>query len=477
MTYRRSRAMGRLASFPPPVAPKSRVGAGSHSPSGSIGAGYLTYLFLLFYLVAKPFYFNDSGLPQLADLFAVPLFLLTALLRERMPREFMSFYLAGILFCAYALLISGTHFLYLDDVRTGKAGVFYAYNIGMLYVVLSQGRNGKQFLKLFMAFILISCLLQVLLSVIVGSESKRETIFFNNPNQLAYWGLLSAAMFCVCSRCIRVPIPMQVAAWLMFSYLVLLGLSKAATISLIVLAVIHFSRNAKHTVLVTTVAVLVLVLAEGVELLENAGTRLASIGEQSDDSILGRGYDRILAYPQYLLFGAGEYGLARFPGADHEIHSTIGTVVFSYGFVGTLVFGTFLWLLFRLAGFSISIYLLPIFLYGGVHNGLRFTLLWMLFGLVAVVGRVGKANAKRGIEHERTEDMKGEKIIGAAASVSSLPDAVDRPRSFKTLAGPKGRVREAQALHILSYPPGRGSMPRGHPRNFESLGDRRRTSE
>ena len=56
-----------------------------------------------------------------------------------------------------------------------------------------------------------------------------------------------------------------------------------------------------------------------------------------------RGYNRIYEYPEQILLGAGERGRWRFgPGHEHELHSSFGTVLFSYGIVGFVLFSTFL---------------------------------------------------------------------------------------------------------------------------------------
>jgi hypothetical protein len=121
-------------------------------------------------------------------------------------------------------------------------------------------------------------------------------------------------------------------------------------------------------------------------LFEDVVARLNNIGGQSDDSLQGRGYDRLWLYPQYLLFGAGEQGLERFPETDIELHSTLGAVLFGYGVVGAGLFGLLLWRLFRLAGWWDFLYLAPAFAYGLAHQGLRFTLFWTLFALIAISG-------------------------------------------------------------------------------------------
>ena len=57
------------------------------------------------------------------------------------------------------------------------------------------------------------------------------------------------------------------------------------------------------------------------------------------DLVLDRGADKILAYPQYLLYGAGEGGFERFAsvGYINEIHSGILSILFCYGIIPTVI--------------------------------------------------------------------------------------------------------------------------------------------
>src|SRR4029079_5761391 len=110
--------------------------------------------------------------------------------------------------------------------------------------------------------------------------------------------------------------------------------------------------------------------------------RLLNPSSHSDATFFQeRGYDRIWRNQQYLLLGAGEGGLSRFDDTAYvknmEIHSSAGTILFSYGIVGSILFLVFMWRLIRGARARLVITLLPPLLYTGAHQGLRFTMLWI----------------------------------------------------------------------------------------------------
>ena len=89
--------------------------------------------------------------------------------------------------------------------------------------------------------------------------------------------------------------------------------------------------------------------------------------------------------------GAGEGGLYRFGEVDsdlqiHEIHSTFLTILFSYGLFGAAAFAAAIWRLYRLSSAGTFLYVIPPFVYGLTHNGLRFSFLWLLLAVIAVLG-------------------------------------------------------------------------------------------
>jgi len=353
------------------------------------GAGaYATLLLLVAYLVAKPFYLFPSGGAQIADAIVVAMLILAILGRQEITRVTGPFLAACILFSTYTLIVNAVWALLLDDLGLLITPVYYFFNTILVYVILnSYGRVGEPLFKVLLVGVVISVCVQLLLSVwMLDPAAERQELFFNNENQLAEWALLSATIFCLLAKHLKVRLVYQLPVILGALFLVSVALSKAALIAAMLLLAIHFSRNLGHFLLVAIAGAIAIYLASEARLIENVVDRLMDIGQQSDDSLHGRGYDRIWLYPQYLLFGAGEFGLYRFPETHIELHSTLGTVVFSYGAIGTFLFGLIFWQLLRLAGWADFLYLAPPIVHGLAHQGLRFSTLWVIFATVAIVG-------------------------------------------------------------------------------------------
>ena len=224
---------------------------------------------------------------------------------------------------------------------------------------------------------------------------------FNNPNQLGYFAVClfsvaSLLYFCGYFR------PVMLVALVSASFLfAVLSLSKAAMISVFFpLIAIGFvlARTRKLSLLGPLIA-LAMVFA-GYHLTTSGALddiifaqRLSTLGDDSDDSFVGRGYAVIKeAGPGEILVGFGAEETSRIYGEGkdvhkmHEIHSTIFSFFVTYGVLGGTLFLLImlLWARTVFRGFGLLGLICvvgPPLAYGLAHNGSRFTLFWMLVAL------------------------------------------------------------------------------------------------
>lgn len=84
------------------------------------------------------------------------------------------------------------------------------------------------------------------------------------------------------------------------------------------------------------------------------------------------------------MVGAGEGQTERLntEAPEVELHSTPGTLLFSYGLFGTILFLLPFWYIVRTKGIPALSMFVPVLLYGSTHNGLRQSELWVLIILV-----------------------------------------------------------------------------------------------
>ncbi len=363
----------------------------------------IIFLFIL-YVVIKPFYFWSSGLPQPADLIFVVLILML-LLRIDVGRAFSYFVrqkivILALLFVLWIFTINSVWTIILSNPSMMFPTAYYFYNvIVFITVLILVHRYGQLFINIFFLAVVLSVSIQFFLFFAAGGYAGgRGTANFNNPNQLGYYGLLAlVSVFYVQSRIHTHRLLFMFATVASF-ILVLISLSKAAIVSALALLPLHLIfqlGNARNRVFMMILAVIIVVLAiffigfdlvsiTDSPLLDAVNRRLLSIGQDSDDSLEGRGYNRIINHPEYWIFGAGEGENSRYTGLgrDMEFHSTLGNIQVSYGVIGTLLFLSILLFVLKPNNYADWYIIFALLVYGLTHNGIRNTLFWMLLALI-----------------------------------------------------------------------------------------------
>ena len=355
------------------------------------------------FLVMTPFYFLPSGMPQLADGLMVLLLLLAMNFSTgfgRLPGAQPTVRTLS-LFVAYVAVITLCWMPWINlpaSKQWIQAAIpaFYVYNAMVFSLVLTLFRRfGAVFVQATSWGLAFSFILQLALLPISMQGTDRHTLFFNNPNQLGYYSLLSLTLFLYLERYSATPTWLKMAMYVSGAIFVAASSSKAAIISLGLLVIIdlaHVFRGRLYHLTGSVVSVLIVcslaVFSEtGQEYVLRTESRLERIGKDQDDSAEGRGYDRIWLHPEHLLLGAGEGGYDRFDSVlPGEMHSSLGTIVFCYGIPGTLLFVIFLWRVFSATTQMQLLYAGPSFAYGLTHMGLRVTFLWVFFAFVLALG-------------------------------------------------------------------------------------------
>jgi hypothetical protein len=370
-------------------------------------ASLLPLLGLSAYFVTSIFYVFPSGNPQPADFLLLLTIVATLLIAWRQLPNESGLYIALGLFVGWIVLVNTIWYFISPDFVFLRKTSFYLYNALVFLFVIAAGYHDWERLKVVIWW---SCVIALLaqflyLEFVFHGLGKRATGTFNNPNQLGYWALLVMACLAVVKE--RTPLRIwDVLALGAGFYILMLSLSKAASISgmLLVLLIIAFCRLQRVSGLVLGAGLalgLMFELASGglverfmsFEPVANLEHRLSGIGTQEDDSLLHRGYVRLIQHPQYLAFGAGEGGFERLSRdaekQGKELHSTLGTILMSYGLIGLGLFGMLLFVTFVRAPLASAAYLGPVMLYSITHMGLRFSLFWVFLGLVYAQARYG----------------------------------------------------------------------------------------
>lgn len=355
------------------------------------------------YLALGPVYLWSSGLPQPGDWV---LLLLGPLVfrgwNGKLSNTAVSTLRPLILFVVYGILINLAWSVIENAWSLGlKRGfgvsfLFYLYNtLAFVTFLLLHRRYGRRLLEFTSHTILGALVVQAVFAFAIGGGAGRETLLFNNPNQLGYFALLSINILFLLHRKGYTSTLAVAVGGVAAAYLALISASKAALAGILLIAAVGALIRLRTLLVVGVVFGLTFALAAP---MRNAVDGAIARYEAHDTSPLeDRGYDRITDYPEYWLFGSGEGGYNRFRydsalGA-HEIHSSAGTLFFCYGLIGTLLFVTFLWRVMKGGGLRSWMLIAPSLAYGMAHQGLRTTMFWVLLALVVTLRE--QATARR----------------------------------------------------------------------------------
>lgn len=340
-------------------------------------------------LALEPLYFFESGLPQISD-FLIAAYSVSACLAAimggflRRAPIFLAFWAA---FVFVTLAVSLTWVIIDADPRILVHPIFYLFNFLFGLALLWDVNQSETFPRFLYYGVVVGLLVSTLGVAISYSGGGRNSGFFNNPNQLAYYSLCGLVVILALDGSKIALSPARVIAY----FSAIIGIVAASSISafagFFVIAIsvlsdslINFKKTLGLLLLSSTLFVGFIAadkiadsgFSRGIEnRMLRTDAKVTNLNEE-------RGFDRIIAYPKYIVLGAGEGGTDRFPLSHHgEIHSSLLNVLFSYGLLG-LGFLT-LTILFSLRRARLVTYglVLGLLVYSLTHMGLRSTPFWL----------------------------------------------------------------------------------------------------
>ncbi|MPM85764.1 hypothetical protein SDC9_132845 [bioreactor metagenome] len=309
------------------------------------------------------------------------------------------FICTSLVFVLYVIFINTIWSLILNgNLEVFTASAFYIYNfVVSLMVLMLYYEYQDVFYKYMYKSILISIFMQLVIYLASGGfDGTRSLGFFNNPNQLGYHNLLMLAFLIMISQRKKLKTGLYLTSVLSTLILCFSSLSKAAIIayagmlfyySFIKMMAKTFDKKAFIYMLIATLIISAAyyfnreVIASN-QLYISVMNRVSTIGMDRDDNLAGRGYYRLIHYPQYLIFGAGEGEYLRFKYYI-EFHSTLGNILMSYGIIGLFLYLASIIFAIKNNGWKDTYIIFFIFLYGLTHNGIRNTLLWILVASIS----------------------------------------------------------------------------------------------
>ncbi|MFN4354443.1 hypothetical protein [Parvibaculum sp.] len=353
---------------------------------------------LVIYAATGSIYVFDSGLPQPAD-FVLALGTLVMLTAARIPKQFADIIGLFAALAIYCVFISGVWTLLIADPDMLRPAMYYVYNIAAFVAILMLYTRCPNFffrtVRLMLLFALGSILVQYLL--FYDASRIRQMLGFNNPNQPAYFSLCLLSIALLLLYAGKISRLQFLACYFFFSWIVLISLSMTALAALLLASFLAFlllwKGSVKEVLVAVTLAAVGLAAASSYvvrndRFLESFETRMTMDRAQGkiDDVGVRRGYSRIIELPHLAIFGAGESGRHRFDIKHRqEIHSSIGTILFSYGLFGLFVYLYFHVYVLRKGGLFPFLILMVPFTYSLTHQGLRTTMFWIFIAAALAV--------------------------------------------------------------------------------------------
>lgn len=332
-------------------------------------------LFLLF-LFLKQFYIFPSGSIGLADISLMLCFLLLLHSRIRdksfcptLKQDFLLY-----LFLGFVIVINSIHGILNQNREFFKYSLFWLYNVCAIWTFRELcNLFGDRFLRQLNHVIKLNIIAQLLIYLSGHGRLLREYWgairymgTFNDPNQLAFFLFLMVLLAYLYACTVKdktfpifylLIIPVLLATkstGILLGFLSFTGLAILYVLYRIATRY-HISKKLLGTAMILAVILFSIFLikiwpADDFDVKNLDYTMISRIQEKlwkisHGGLIWDRGMEKLVLYPQYLLFGAGEGGFARFTLASqvNEIHCCLFSVLFCYGILPTCILLRWIW--------------------------------------------------------------------------------------------------------------------------------------
>ena len=285
------------------------------------------------------------------------------------------------LFSLWTLFINIIYGYKLSDPKfLGNAYVYISY---FLFATASMVVLIKYEIKLVSIFVWTNLLTLIVISIYILYFSYEENSIatFNNKNQLAHWVLFVPVSFALIYKNYKTLISSKIYILVLSLCVCLsyLSISRAASGGLLMLLLIIAIKNIRLILyaVILSLGILSIHYLIGPSKIDRDVKKIEKKYLKSSskyDSFMGRGYWRILKYPQYIVFGAGEKQSKKRFNDKYEIHSSYGNILFSYGIVGfLLLFGAYYYNELRWD----LLLVFPLLFLSLFHNNLRSPFIWL----------------------------------------------------------------------------------------------------
>lgn len=352
---------------------------------------------LLFFcsVMISPLYIFPSGLPQPSDM-VMGLAFFIAILGAIISRKDLAFSLLPrsiYMLVIWIVVVNVCWGIYYSSEEFLMDPIFWVYNLLVSVITIYILKEFKGGGKLITLAILLSLLVSAVGAVLgLKDISGRNTGFFNNPNQLAYFSICATACLIVLND-FKFSSLYVVIGCVLGGVGVLSAASLGALAGSLGLLAALFLANIKKASSMIFLPILLIVFSLAIATVDSYSdgrissildTRFERSGSKVDNIYTERNYHRIVYFPEHIILGAGSalHPDRFYPYGRQEIHSSFGTLLFNYGILGLFLFLYYLFSILRKARLQYFLVASAPLIYSLTHLGLRFTIFWILLAVI-----------------------------------------------------------------------------------------------
>ena len=329
---------------------------------GLIQISFLIFIFL------KQFYILSSGGLQPSDLFFIlsfTIYIIKCIRDNSFKINTIDKYI--ILFICLLTIINMSYFMIYKKFDFLISSFYYIYNFTVI-ILFRRLLKDECFIKKLLKVLKLNLFTQIIIYLIgIGRyyESTRYMGTFNDPNQMAFYIYILFMLIVIVSDILKYKVKALyylIAIFLIFetsSTGMLLGIG-SFTLIYATVNYVQIKKEIKLNIktLLSLIGILIILVVisipnmnsivksiQDMPILNRVDEKISEISGNNTSSnnektiVKDRGLDKLLIYPEQILFGSGQGYYARFNKAYHmgEIHSTLPSILFYYGIIPTIL--------------------------------------------------------------------------------------------------------------------------------------------
>lgn len=348
------------------------------------------------YIFLKPFYISKSGTVQISDLFLLFAFTLMIFLKyNKKNNDGVSRKIKPLLiFVFMVLIINFVYFVIYETKDFLMSSIQYIFIIIGIYVFYNL-INNKKIIYNIKRILSFNILLQLVIFLIGAGRyfgNVRYMGTFNDPNQFAFFIFLALMIIKTSDEILNNNSNKTI--WILYFVGLFLIIQSASTGMLLGMTIFtlltvgvnikqYLIKFKKYIVKIVCMLFLILSISSGCiilyygdlefrdkvqkkmtdistsQFMDRLTQKISVINEENKNNsfIEDRCIDKIILYPHFLIFGAGQGNYNRYDLASsyNEIHSTLPSILFYYGIIPFIIL--IYWIYINIKGLKFKQYI------------------------------------------------------------------------------------------------------------------------